>query len=351
MYTVYCDGSLLYDSRVEELELFDKKLILEVNTTGAFDFKIYPSHPMYNAIKRLKSVIEVYQDSHLLFRGRVLDDEADFYNAKTILCEGDLAFFNDSVIRSFNYGGSVTDFVEKIINEHNSQVNVANQFTLGDVTVTDPNDYITRSSITAMSSWEAITSRLLDLLGGYIMVRRENNVNYIDYLEDSEYRSLQEIKLGENLLDLKKEIKGQDIITALIPYGTRLEDEEGNETDERLTIESVNGGVDYVFDQEAVDEYGWIFDTATWDDVTVAQNLLTKANQELAKQRDLQVSIEVNAVDLSMTSDEFDEFRIFEYVKVDSPSHLLEDWMLISKLDIDMENPANNKLTLGYQII
>jgi hypothetical protein len=45
MYKVYCDGALLYDPRVEELQLFDKKVSLEVNKTGAFDFTIYPSHP------------------------------------------------------------------------------------------------------------------------------------------------------------------------------------------------------------------------------------------------------------------------------------------------------------------
>ena len=347
MYRVFCDGNLLYDPRVEELEIFDKHLKLEVNTTGAFDFKIYPSHPMYNAIKRLKSTIEVYQDNHRLFRGRVLDDEHDFYNAKNIICEGDLAFFNDSIIRPFEFQGSITEFLEWIIDQHNEQVGDAQKFVLGNVTVETSTNYVNRSSINALSSWEVIESRLLDLIGGFIMVRRENSVNYIDYLEDSNYRSLQEIRLGENLLDLKKDIKGQDIITALIPYGARLKDEEGEETDERVTIEAVNGGVDYVFDQEAVGEYGWIFDTATWEDVTIAQNLLTRANAELAKRRDLQISIEVKAVDLSMTNDEFDEFRFFEYVKIDSPSHLLEDWMLISKIEIDMENPANNTLTLG----
>ena len=67
------------------------------------------------------------------------------------------------------------------------------------------------------------------------------------------------IKLGENLLDLNKEIKGQDNVTALIPYGAKL----GNDTDERLTIAAVNGGIDYVFNQDAVDAYGWMFATKT----------------------------------------------------------------------------------------
>jgi hypothetical protein len=59
------------------------------------------------------------------------------------------------------------------------------------------------------------------------------------------------------------------------------------------------------------------------------------------------VAVEVNAVDLSMTDDEIDEFRFFEYVKVNSPAHLLTNYMLVTKLDIDLDNPQNNKLTLG----
>lgn len=345
VYTVYCDGKLLFDPRVDELAIFDKKIALEVNKTGSFDFKIYPSHPMYDLIKRLKSSIEVYQDAYMVFRGRVLDDKLDFNNAKDVICEGDLAFLNDGIIRPYTYSGSVSGFLSYILTEYNAQVEAAKRFVLGNVTVTDPNDYITRSSIAASNAWDVVNDKLIKLLGGYIGIRRSGGINYVDYLEDSMMQSLQEIKLGENLLDLNKEIKGQDIVTALIPYGTKL----GNDTDERLTISDVNGGVDYVYDQSAVDAYGWIFDTKTWDDVTVGSNLLTKAAAELASRINLNVSLDVSAIDLSMTDDQIDKFRIFEYVKVNSPAHQLNEFMLIQKLTIDMDNPQNNKLTLGSQ--
>ena len=343
VYTVYCDGKLLFDPRIDELAIFNKKIALEVNKTGSFDFKIYPSHPMYDRIKRLKSSIEVYQDAHMVFRGRVLDDTQDFNNAKDVICEGDLAFLNDGIIRPYTYSGSVSGFLSYILAEYNAQVEVAKRFVLGNVTVTDPNDYITRSSITASSVWDVVNDKLIKLLGGYIRIRRSGGVNYVDYLEDSTMQSLQEIKLGENLLDLNKEIKGQDIVTALIPYGAKL----GNDTDERFTIAAVNGGVDYVYDQAAVDVYGWIFTTKTWDDVTVASNLLTKASAELAGLINLNVTLDISAIDLSMTDEQIDKFRIFEYVKVNSPAHQLNEFMLIQKLTIDMDNPQNNKLTLG----
>lgn len=347
MYIVKSDDDLLYDPRVKELEIFNPKVSLEVNTTGGFDFTMYSTHPMYSTIKRLKSSIEVFQDNILLFRGRVLNDESGFFNDKKIICEGDLSFFNDSIQRPYDYTGSVVGFLQLLVNTHNGQVEPAKRFVLGNVTVTDPNDYITRASISAEKVWKVIEDKLIDMLGGYILVRRENDINYIDYLVDSPYRSDQEVLLGENLLDITKRIKGENIITALIPYGAKVKDAEGNDSDNMLDIKSVNNGVDYVFNQEAVDLYGWIFDTQVWDDVTIASNLKTKAETELANRITMDVSIELTALDLSMTDATIDEFRMFEYVKVKSIPHLLNDFMLVTKMQIDLINPESNKLTVG----
>ena len=282
-----------------------------------------------------------------LFRGRVLNDKIGFRNERMITCEGELAYFNDSIYRPYSYAGSVKGFLQAIIDSHNAQVEPKKQFAMGDVTVTDPNDYIVRSSINADKSWNVMQDKLVKMLGGYFMIRRVEGINCLDYLADSDRKSNQVIRLGENLLDLQKEIHGEDIVTALIPYGAKLEDTEGNEIDERVTIEPVNDGIDYVYDADAVDLYGWVFDTQQWDDVTQPQNLLTKARQELAQRILMGVSLEIQAVDLSMTDREIDDLRVFEYVKVDSPVHLLDDYMLVTKLDIDLFNPQNNTLSLG----
>ena len=85
MYKVYCDDYLIYDTKVESLKIFSAKLELELNKTGSFDFSIFPSHPYFDKLKRLKSIITVYQDDYLLFRGRILNDEQGFYNENKII--------------------------------------------------------------------------------------------------------------------------------------------------------------------------------------------------------------------------------------------------------------------------
>lgn len=348
MYTVQCDGAVLYDPRVDELKITNTRLKLEVNTVGGFDFTIYPTHPLYGSIYKLKSIIEVFQDNVLIFRGRVLNDEMGFNKGKDITCEGDLAFFNDTIMRPYNFTGSISDFLTLIITSHNAQVGVNKRFTLGTVTVTDPNNFIVRSSIEYEKTWDVINDKLIDILGGYLVIRRESNVNYIDYLEDSTSQSTQAIELGVNLLDIIKETRADTIVTALIPLGAKLEDAEGNETDERLTITSINGGLDYVYDQAAVDQYGWIFTTETWDDVTVASNLLTKANTKLSSLINLGVSIDLKAIDMSMIDINIDELRVFEYVQITSAPHNLDTMARIDKLEIDLLNPQKNTVTLGF---
>lgn len=346
MYTIRLDDTLMFDPRVDELEIFDARAQFEVNKTNGLDFTVYPSHPLYARFKRFKSIVELYQNNALLFRGRVLNDEAGLYNEKKIICEGELAYFNDTIIRPFEFQGTIEGFLSYIISQHNSQVENIKKFTLGNVTVTNSTNNIVRSSIDAQTSWEIINNRLIKLLGGYIVLRRENNINYIDYLADSNYMSLQKIELGKNLLDLTRRINGDEVITALIPYGAKIDEQ----SDERITIKSVNNNIDYIYDQEAVEKHGWIFGTETWDDVTIPSNLLTKARQTLAAGILLNSSIELTALDLSLMDISIDEFRIFEYVKVEVPTHLIDDNLLISKMSLDILSPENNKLTLGLDI-
>lgn len=347
MYKVYCDDYLLYDGLRENLKIFDAKVETELNKVGSFTFTIYQTHPQFERLKKLKSIVTVERNGKRIFRGRILNDTSGFYNQKDVSCEGELAFLLDSIQRPYEFTGTPQALFTQFINAHNSQVEEAHQFKVGNITVTDPNDYINRSDTQYLNTWDSINQKLIDTLGGYLMVRYEDDGVYIDYLAELNTLVNQTIEFGKNMIDYERVIQGEDIATAIIPLGAKLEDENGDETDERLTIEEVNGGVDYVYDEDAVETYGWIFKTVTWDDVTVASNLLTKANQELADAVKLTSSITLNAVDISFTNENTGEFVLGAQIKVKSKPHNLDDYFIISKLSLDLLNPANDQLTLG----
>ena len=342
MYQVYCDSYLIYDTRVENLKLVNPKLDLELNKTGSFTFTIYPSHPHYARLQKLKSIIQVYSNGYLIFRGRILNDDQGFYNEKVVSCEGELAFLLDSVQRPFDFQGTPNELFEQLVTAHNNQVDEAKRFIVGNVTVTDPNDYIHRSDSTYKNTWVEINDKLINTLGGYVWVRHEADGNYIDYLSDFDVLSSQKITFGKNLIDISKITKGENIATAIIPLGAKDE-----ESDERVTIASVNDGLDYVYDQEAVNKYGWIFKTVEWNDVTLPENLLTKAKAYLAESINLSVSIELDAFDLASANADINTFRLGTYIKVSTAPHSLDAYFLVRKLSISLDSPSKNKLTLG----
>jgi len=345
MYRVYCDSFLLFDDSMEEYKIFAPKVELELNQIGKFEFTIYNNHPNFDTLRRLKSIITVYQDDYLIFRGRILNDEQGFYNEKQVFCEGELAFLVDSIQRPYDFTGTPAELFAQLIANHNSQVGEEQRFIVGNVTVTDANDYISRSDSEYLNTWDSVNKKLIETHGGFLWVRHEADGTYIDYLSELNLLSPQAVEFGKNLLDLKRETKGEDIVTAIIPLGAKL---EGSES--RLSIVDVNNGVDYVYNPEAVDRYGWIFRVQTWDDVTLPENLLTKANGALLEQVQMLYSIELTAADLATVNKDIESFHLGVWVQVTTNPHSINQRFLVTKLSIDLLQPGANKLTLGEAV-
>lgn len=349
MYKVLCDDTLMCDSRIEELALINPVAKLEENKAGSFSFILPPGHPYYDSIKKRKSIISVYidEDAEPVFSGQCIEVKKDFYNQKTIYCEGELAFLNDSIQRPKRYEGyKVRGLLEAYIANHNAQVDESKRFTVGQVTVKDSNDYI--SCYTNMeSTMKAIKEDLVDDLGGIIRIRHEGGVRYIDYLAESPNTNSQAIRLGENLLDYTSNIDATDIATSIIPLGAKLEEStvEGLET--RLTIESVNNGIDYVHNADAVAAYGWIHKTITFDDVTTPEALKRKGEQYLTETQFENVVIEAKVVDLHFADKAVERFKISDQCRVESTPHGMNKNFRLTKQTLNLNNPEKDKFTLG----
>ena len=349
MYKAYLDGEILYHpNMLEEFPLKTGKVSLELNKTGTFTFSLYSNNKRYGDIKKMKSIVKVYDDDFRLFRGRVLNTKRGFYNELQVTCEGELAFLLDTKQRPYSFQGGVEEFFRFIIENHNARcTDEEKKFKVGRVTVTDPNDYIVRADSTYMKTLDTLQNKLIKELGGYLWTREEEDGVYIDYLADFEEMNTQHITFGENLLDLEEVIKGQDIATVIIPLGYKLKDTDGNETGERLTIAEINDGLDYIYSQEAVEKFGWIEKVVEFDDVTLVENLLRKGSDELANSIHPTRTIDLPGVDLHTLNLKIQAFRLGRYTFVESPPHDFSEHFLTRKLDIDILNPASNHLLLG----
>ena len=353
MYRIFADDTLIYDSTLDDFKIAKGSITLETNKSGSFTFSIYPDHFYYDRFVKLKTVITVYKSGKIVFRGRILNDVTDHWNNKTITCEGELGFLQDSIIRPFVFNGTPNELFRKIINEHNSQVDEFKQFKIGKVTVIDPNNYIARSNSAYESSLNNLNSRLIeDSLGGYFYITHGDDgkdiTPTINYLADFTKTSSQVIEFGVNLKNFTKNVKAESLCTAVIPLGYEIDDKDDETENKRLTIESVNDGKDYVYSEEGVALYGWIYRVVQFDDVTDPSNLKTKGEEYVQNNAKQHITIELTAVDLHLLNPEIESINVCEYVRAVSKPHDFNAVLLCNKQTMDLLRPDNDSYTLGY---
>lgn len=346
MIQVYADDLLVYDSRIEDYALTELTVTAGLDTGGTASVGMPPKHPAYNAFTSYKTLVTIYRDNRLLFRGRALYPSDDFYNRRTITCEGERCFLLDSVIRPYVYQDDPAAIFADVIAQHNAQVDTFKQFVVGTITVTDPNNYIRMESESALQTSDVI-DKLVERCGGYIVfTTNTEGQRVINWYEELTYQSRQVIEFGENLLDFARTSANTDLATVIIPYGAKDET-----TGIRVDITSVNDGQDFIQDYDAVALRGVIAKPVYWDDITLPQNLLAKAKQYLASSKLIITSLDLTAVDLSDLDKDIDTFQVGDLVHVRSRPHGVDELFQLTERSYDLLDPQNNgKVTLGKNI-
>lgn len=363
MYQLNFEGYTLYDPRMEELTIRDVSVHLAVDEAGSMSFVIDSSHPYADKLSRMKGRLELLSDGLPIFRGRILSDTQGFDLERTVEAEGQLACLNDSIVPPFDFPGDydgdqeyeeadnvVAFWLGKLLAAHNAQVTEEQQIKLGQVTVSDPNNYIARLSTDYATTWATITDKLTgSALGGHLLVRYESDGTYLDYLADYPLDNVQGIAFASNLLELTDEIDAAEVYTAILPIGA-----DGltiaSLSDGDLTEDLVQEG-EVIYSKAGVSKFGRITAVQTWDDVTEAANLRTKALALLAQSGVLPLrTISVTAVDLHCTDADIAALRVGRYTKVVSAPHGLDVRYALTELEPDILDPGNTRITLGASV-
>lgn len=354
MVQVYADERVVYDTRLPDTALLGLEVSLLVNKAGTAEITMGPDHPAYDYFTEYKTVVTIYRDGVLLFRGRALYADDDFYRRRTITCEGERAFLLDGVMRPYMYQDGPAAIFADIIGLYNAQMtDESRRFVVGTVTATDPNNYVRLESGKAEQIADTL-DKLVERVGGYIVFSTntdgQRTINWYDTLD---YRSWQVIEFGSNLLDFSRTGANTDMATVIIPYGAQVEvlnEETGETTQQRVDITSVNEGLDFIQDYDAVHLRGVIARPVYWDDVTEPANLLAKAQQYLASSKLLITSLELSAVDLSALDKSIDSFRVGDRVQVRSKPHGVDDLFTLMERDYDLLDPGRDKVVLGKDL-
>lgn len=309
--TRYVNERLVYDSRIlqtiPEYALVDPILTLEVNQAGSLEFSMEYDHPRYSDYQVLLTIVEVRDnEGRVLFRGRILNDEVGLYGAKKIFCEGELACFNDCIVRPFNFeenGIRADDFFYMLIDAY-----VAGGFhhliTAG--TARDRLDHPFPPSLAdkmlylsgdGSSTVMDELSNLNQEIGGHIFYMAwqgtsEAMVWYVDSNDVEHNRSDQEIRLSRNLIDYVQKRDASEIYTVIVPRGKRDED------DNYLTVESITGGADWIPNDTMVGTYGKIERSFEFSEIEDAQELYDAGVKQMMIDNTEVVNLTIKAVDL-----------------------------------------------------
>lgn len=364
MYQLKYKDYILHDMRLadEKLIIRDPSVKLAVSKAGEMSFTVDAEHPYLSNLRRMSGLVELLDGTLPIYRGRITSDTKDFYGAHKIETEGIMAVLNDSIIPPFNFpedftedasynaaaaSGNVVEFFFRwILSQHNAQVTAEQQIKPGVVTVSDPNNYITRSSEEYATAMSTISDKLIkSALGGYLLIRYEDDGNYLDYYAALPLTNTQSVEFAENLLDLSSETDGTNIYTAILPEGKDGLTIEAL-PDGDLTDDLVKSGLT-IYSKSGMATYGRITRHIKWDDVTVAANLQTKAKAALADNGlSMPETITCKAVDLGW-QDGIQHFRVGRMTALFSTPHGYSASYPLMELAPDILDPGNTQITLG----
>lgn len=351
MYTINVDGQMIFSSALynDDDRVLNPKLNLETSSAGSFSFVLPPTHSRRDIIHKMKSIITVEQDGIQIFRGRAEETESDMYNQLTVYCQGEKSFLNDSVFAPGDLPDNAHDFFRTLIANHNEQVDEEKRFTVGIIDAVDEDEAVIpparQETRVYWTTTEMLKTSFLDIYGGYLRTRTVGGVHYIDWVAEYGDTNTQPVEFSVNLLDLTNSVDAGDVFTVLIPLGYSEIDKDGNYEDP-LTIESVNNGLNYIQDDEAVAKYGKIWRTQTWQYEEDPAKLLEKGRKYLNVGSALE-TLTIKAVDMHFVDGNVQPIRIGDMVRIISEPHGLDKLIICSKIDIDLLNPEETEYTFG----
>ena len=345
-YYVKLDDKTLYEPLLqsEGYVIISPSVKKAKNKAGSFTFKIPPTNPLYGSLKNLKSIISVYKDGNIFWKGRVLDERKNFNKIKEVTCEGELAFLNDVIIAPYDYsekGMTINEFFQYVMDLYAKNCSEYRKIQPGYVYNVDSDTRIYPISKTYENVLSTLSSKLIGVVGGVLVFRYQNGVSYLDYYGHISDVIRQKIEFGKNLINLEEYVDATDVYTYLIPLGKQ--DDAGN----YLDISSVNSGLNYIYSKTGLELYGKITKTVEYTDIEDATLLKQKAEAVLADAIKEATTITIKAVDLRVLGVDTDTIDVNCLVNVVSPPHGINSNFECTEITFDLSNVANNEYTFG----
>ena len=362
MYRILYNDDIIFDPYDENARVSDAKMTGKSNRVSYLDFTIALTHPLYDTIAERDGIIKLYSDDTELFEGVIETIETDIYGSKDISCVSAMSYLEDTLVRSYDTSDdgmptSIDGFFQWLIDQHNSHVLSTNkQFTVGvnQAGVLSASNIFTGSNTSYPTTFSEITDKMLDTYGGYLVLRYEDNLRYLDFYADVHDMNSQIIDFGVNITRFTKTINTQDQYTAVVPIGSVPQG--NNQTN--VTIQSYPDGSlssgdddlvkdgDCIYSVAAVQKYGYreiVYSYDTTDQDTLIQAGIKYLNIILSPA----LTLDIKAVDLALYKSDYEHLNIGQAVRIRSKLHDEDEYLVVESVDIDLNNPEQTEYVLG----
>lgn len=336
----------------EDQKLTSGNITKGINTIDSFTFTMLPSNAGFQFVNEFTTLVQVVntRTNRYDFIGRVLYTETAMDESgsvtKTVTCESIAGYLCDSVqtyVEPQNW--TVSGLLQSLIDCHNSQVEEEKHFKIGTVTAEDDNDNLYQG-IQRVNTWEAIKDKLVDKIGGELQFRMASDGLYIDYLEKVGTVKSTAIELSVNMKSITREQNPTSFITRLIPLGSKRTI-DGEETEHRLDISSMNDGKNYIDDESAIEAFGIHVGVVEFDDVNTPSVLMTKGQAYLAEKNKVQVRYSITSLELFLLGLVFDEFDVGNWHPIKNHLVGIDDTARIIKKSIDICEEYKSTIEVG----
>lgn len=375
MYQLTYDSKILFDPYMQSTAITDAKYTGKSNSVSYLDFSIAPNHPLYNTIEKDKGLVEFYSDNVLKFRGKINEIEIDDYGYKIVACNSVLQYLNHTCVRSYSTvpgdadltaPTSVEGYFQWLIDQHNLHVKDASErFEVGvnQGAALDKNDYILRSNDNYPTTLDEINDKVLDSLGGYLFVEYKDDRNILNLYADVHSTNSQIIDFGSNILSISYKENDDELYTVVIPRGGTPEKKEGDTKDPKpINIKNLPDNTfdtdsdivksgDCVYSLSATKRYGYREYYYSNNDILDPSNLLKAAVLQLRLQMSPKVTIETKAIDLSIAYPGYEQLNIGDACRVRSARHNLDDYFMLSEMELDLNDPSQTTYTFGDEYV
>lgn len=346
MFHVLVNDKTLYYPANSDYTIYDTELQLNVGLAGEFRFKVPSNNPLYSEIGQ-GAIITILRDNKEYWRGEVKETSVDINKVMSVYCLEDLAWLADE----YMFPSSVTTDTyaqrfQTAINTYNTDRGASRQFAIG---------YLTNVTNTDACNWSTEYEwSILDCLRnciakdtGYLRVRRVTSggvvTRYLDCVKLTDYGTLssQPIRFGVNLLDYLEEMKLDNFVNDLYPYGAETDTQIYEDYNQRLAGTHIQNAISigaYGKHSKAV-----VFET---DDPTTLDNL---ASAYLTRYSQPQLTLKIDAIDLAEISTDT-HFEIGDSIPVIAEPFAIDQNLYLTEQTIDLQDVGKNKVTLSSYI-